>query len=217
MTDAQNTQFLQPEKRPESSSLPFLQDAPELLRVRILPAEFARLMNVSKQTVSVWIRKGFITLYADGRLDVTSAIQQLLRNTDPGRLRARFLKAAIADVSELRQTAAAADERISALEAALADINWRYTVDGEAAERFADLVRNNESALRSTTSTAAWRQMLDQFEAAAAAAALADWPDQADDLPDLDEMEAEAAAVLEPPESGLTREALPTDGGAGDE
>lgn len=53
MTNDQNAIAGAPEKT--TASLQFLADAPELLKVRIIPAEFARLLGVSKQTVSQWI------------------------------------------------------------------------------------------------------------------------------------------------------------------
>jgi DNA-binding transcriptional regulator YdaS (Cro superfamily) len=120
MTNDQNTPAAAPEKT--TSSLQFLADAPELLKVRIIPAEFARLLGVSKQTVSQWIKKGHVSINPlDGRLDVTTAVQQVLRNTDPGRLRARVLRQAVEDVQSLRRTAAEADERVAAVQAQLDD------------------------------------------------------------------------------------------------
>lgn len=82
-------------------------------RLRVRPAEFARMVDVSRQTVSQWIAQGKVTLGADGRLDPTVAAGQVVRNSDPTKLRARVLKAAVQDTATLRQ-------RVAELEAALA-------------------------------------------------------------------------------------------------
>lgn len=105
-----------------TQSLPLLMDSPALLRVRVLPAEFARVLGVSKQTVSKWIKAEKLTINPiDGRLDVQAAVQQVLRNTDPGRLRARVLRQAVADMQELRNVATKAHDLIEALQADLAN------------------------------------------------------------------------------------------------
>lgn len=137
MTNDENPTPDAPENPAASTSatgqLPFLADAPELLRVRVLPAEFARLLGVSKQAVSRWIAKGHVTVNAvDGRLDVTEATRQVLRNTDPGRLRARVLRAAVADVQDLRQAVVDADARVAAQQARIAALDGRVA-DLEAA------------------------------------------------------------------------------------
>lgn len=106
---------------PEQQSLSGLLDHPDLLRVRILPAQFARALGVSKQSVSRWVRDGWVTLAADGRLDPTIAIGQLLRRCDPGRLRARWLRQAVSDVQDLRDNLAKAETRVGAAEAALGE------------------------------------------------------------------------------------------------
>ncbi len=93
---------------PRSLSLPF--DEADLLAVRLLPAEFARAIGTTRQSVSRWIKDGKITLGADGRLNPTKAMRQLLRTGDPGRIRARLVKQAFADMADIRaQAARAAD------------------------------------------------------------------------------------------------------------
>lgn len=198
VTDSQNQAPATPEKT--QSSLPLLADSAALLRVRILPAEYARLIGVSKQSVSRWIAEGKITINAlDGRLDVQAATEQLLRTSDAGRMRSRVLKAAVVSVYELRKSAAEADTRIAevqadldALRARYADLDQRYAIDGEAAERFMDLVRNGEHLLRATDDSSQWQEVVDQMEFEASAHALA-LVEAADD--DADD-EADAAAAL---------------------
>lgn len=88
--------------------LPFAET--ELLAVRLRPAEFARCIGVTKQSVSRWIADGKVTLGADGRLNPTAAMRQLLRTGDPGRIRARLIRQAFTDLGDLRAQAARADE-----------------------------------------------------------------------------------------------------------
>lgn len=93
------------------SPLPF--DAADLIAIRVLPAQFARMMEVSRQTVSRWIHEGKVTLGPDGKLDPAKATREVIERTDPARLRARVLKQATATHGELR-------DRIRELEADLA-------------------------------------------------------------------------------------------------
>lgn len=90
----------------------------EVGRLRVRPAEFARMVDVSRQTVSQWIQQGKVTLGPDGRLDPQVAAQQVVRNSDPTRLRARVLKEAVEDSAGLRR-------RIAGLERELADARDR--------------------------------------------------------------------------------------------
>lgn len=121
------------------ASLSCVIDSPDLMRVRILPAQFARALGVSKQSVSRWVRDGWVVLGADGRLDPAVAIGQLLRRCDPGRLRARWLRQAVADVQKLRNSLARAEDRAEAAEAALGEAHkdlafWKKAeIDGDRA------------------------------------------------------------------------------------
>ena len=102
-------------KKPDSAAtgnrqpiLPFAEV--ELLAVRLRPAEFARAIGTTKQSVSRWIRDGKVTLGADGRLNPTKAMRELLRTGDPGRIRARLVRQAISDMGDLRAQANRADD-----------------------------------------------------------------------------------------------------------
>lgn len=107
-----------------TSELPLLANHKELLRLRIRPAEFARLLGVSKQCVSIWIRQGKIGQpnHLDGRIDVQRSIQDVLRNTSPGRMRTRVLRQAVTDALELRENLARAEDRAEVAEAAVQDV-----------------------------------------------------------------------------------------------
>ncbi len=155
-------------------SLSGLLDTPELLRVRILPAQFAKALGVSKQSVSRWCRDGWVTLAADGRLDPTVAIGQLLRRCDPGRLRARWLRQAVTEVQELREAAATADQRVAAVADQLADVKrqldhmLKYAADADCMiDRVLELVRDSELALRATANSDEWNELVDRLEGAA--------------------------------------------------
>ena len=87
------------EMRP--SLLPF--DPAQLTAIRVNRAQFARMCRVSKQTVSQWARKGWITVGADDRFDPIQATRQLLRHADPSRLRASLFKEAMTPLGELRE------------------------------------------------------------------------------------------------------------------
>ena len=81
--------------------------------IRVRPSDLARLIGVSKQAVSSWVKDGRVTLGADGRVDPRVAINRLLATGDPSRLRAKFLAPIIGELTEARQ-------RIAALESLLA-------------------------------------------------------------------------------------------------
>lgn len=154
--------------------LGFLMNHKELLAIRVRPAEFARLLGVSKQTVSTWIRDGKVTINTlDGLLDVRRAIQDVLRNTSPGRLRSRVLRQAVTDALELRENLARAEDRAEAAEAALREARAtiahleRWDADGDAhAETFRALLIEHAEALRAAPPEA-WEKTLSELSDAA--------------------------------------------------
>lgn len=88
-----------------SAPLPF--DPSELAQgVRVQQADFARMTGVSRQTVSQWVKLGKIrSVYPDGRLDPARAAREVIKNSQPGKLRARLLKVAAEDAAALRTRA----------------------------------------------------------------------------------------------------------------
>lgn len=98
-----------PEPRP--SLLPF--DPADLVALRVLPAQFARMCNVSKQSVSQWIKQGKVTLGPDGKLDPAKAAREVFERTDPARLRARIFKTAMAGSDELRACVRRLEEELA--------------------------------------------------------------------------------------------------------
>jgi DNA-binding XRE family transcriptional regulator len=85
--------------------------------LRLTRAQFARLLGVSRQTTSMWAKAGKITIGADGRLDPRVAVAQLLRHSDPARVRAKVLAPLIEELSALRHRVAELEAKLqSALE-----------------------------------------------------------------------------------------------------
>lgn len=95
------------------SPLPF--DPSELTTVRVRPAVFARMCDVSKQCVSQWIRQGKITRGPDGLIDPALAARQVFERSDPTRLRARVFKNAMSTQDELKLRARMLEQQIKAL------------------------------------------------------------------------------------------------------
>ena len=93
------------------STLPFDQET-LAQGIRVRPAQFARMCEVSKQAVSQWIAQGKITLYPDGTLDPAKAAREVINNSDPLRLRAKVFKAASSDVGALRKEIAALTQKL---------------------------------------------------------------------------------------------------------
>lgn len=94
--------------------LPF--DGADLDRsgIRLTRAEFARFLGVSKQAVTDYVKSGKIVLGADGRLDPRQAVSQLLRSTDPARLRSKVLAPLVKDVGQYQQRIADLESQLSA-------------------------------------------------------------------------------------------------------
>ncbi len=122
------------------SLLPF--DPADLMSVRVLPAEFSRMIGTTKQSVSRWIREGKLSLGVDGRLNPSAAMRQLARTCDPGRFRVRLIKQAVSDMRETTERAARADELEQELAAARREV-----------VRLSEIVRMMKEAHRATRGT----------------------------------------------------------------
>lgn len=91
--------------------------APADMNIRVLPSQLARMLNVSKQCVSQWIKCGKLTLGPDGRVNPAQACDEVLRNSDPTRLRAKVLRPLVNDVGSLRREIQERDHLIESLRA----------------------------------------------------------------------------------------------------
>jgi hypothetical protein len=116
-----------PDENLPSSLLP----APGMADIRLSPAEFARFLGQSRQSVASYIRKGIVTLGADKKLRLGHALREMEQNLDPARRRRRGPGAvdAAREAGSLRGTIAALEAECCALRAALAGERRR----GEAA------------------------------------------------------------------------------------
>jgi transcriptional regulator with XRE-family HTH domain len=199
MTDDTEKHGSDGKERP--ASLPLLADAPELMKVRVRPAEFARIVGVSRQTISRWVSGGKITVHPlDGRIDMQAAVRQVLQFTEPGKLRARLFRQAVADVNDLRAAVASADARAAALDAELskarseAQYFRRYSEDCDRyLDAFKRIVIAREADLRRAPDSSAWRSVVDEIELQAAG--VCDRVEVDPDLEELAMLEREAKAL----------------------
>ena len=156
----------------QSGRLPFSSSDAELAGIRVTRAQFARLMGVSKQAVTDWVKSGRIVLGADERFDPRQAVARLLATGDPARLRAKVLAPLTRDI-------AARDAQIADLEAKLAsaydDVEFHEASAAGYLEVFEALVEHLAKAwdeLRTApaadglAAVLAWLEQAQQFGAA---------------------------------------------------
>lgn len=136
------TNLLNPDcTTPKTGILPFEPGALDRSGLRLTRAEFARFLGVSKQAVGEWVTAGKITLGADGRLDPRQAVSQLLRNSDPARLRAKVLEPLVRDVGIMQK-------KVADLERALAAADENASFHEECADEFAVQLNAFDNHLR---------------------------------------------------------------------
>lgn len=126
---------------PKTGVLPFAPGALDRSGLRLTRAEFARFLGVSKQAVGEWVTAGKITLGADCRLDPRQAVSQLLRNSDPARLRAKVLEPLVCDVGLMQK-------KVADLERALAAVTEDASFHEECSNEFAAQLTAFDTALR---------------------------------------------------------------------
>lgn len=103
----------QRQKQSSQPMLPFAGGDLDRSGIRLTRAEFARFLEVSKQAVTDWVKSGKIVLGADGRLDPRQAVSQLLRSTDPARLRSKVLAPLVKDVGKFQQCIADLETKLA--------------------------------------------------------------------------------------------------------
>ena len=116
------------------SLLPF--DPKDMMAIRVRPAGFAAMCGVTRQSVSQWIKKGWVSLGPDGLLDPVVATRQLLSHADPARLRARIFREATATLGELRARIQSLEAEVAAAKPSMADM----TPNAELAGRLDTLI-----------------------------------------------------------------------------
>lgn len=140
----------------------------EVGRLRVRPAEFARMVGVSRQTVSQWVATGKVTLGADGKLDPNVASQQVVRNSDPTRLRARVLREAVEDAATLRRRIANLETELATAQARIAFLD-RFSDNQERAEEIlVDMILQCRAELDACADAAARRALLEEWRDRAA-------------------------------------------------
>ena len=128
MTASQNLKQAEAGSRPVSTSAPLPFDPADLAQgVRVNQADFSRMCGVSRQTVSQWVKLGKIqAVYPDGSLDPFQAARDVIRNTDPARLRAKVFKVATEDAQALRARVAELERRLAAGERCVSTSNRNF-------------------------------------------------------------------------------------------
>lgn len=150
----------------QNGVLPFASSQADLAGIRVTRAQFSRMMGVSKQAVTDWVKSGRIIVGADGRFDPRQAVARLLATGDPARLRAKVLAPLVADI-------AGRDRRIAELETQLAAATEDADFEAKSAAGFAALFDRLQESLPD-----AW-PALRGAPAPAALAALTAWLDEA--------------------------------------
>ena len=118
-------------------------DAPALdaAQVRLRPADLARMLRVSRQSVSQWVHGGKLHLDPDGRVSAASAMRQLVAH-HPERLRAAALAPVVREVLDLRARVAQLEQ---ALDQARADVDFHEGAAAELAAQQGELLRQLET------------------------------------------------------------------------
>lgn len=131
-----------------SAPLPF--DPADLAQsLRVNQAAFARMTGVSRQTVSMWVKKGKIkSVYPDGTLDPRRAAQEIICSTDNARIRAKVFKVATEDAQALRVRLAALGRDVQ---------DWKAKYEGMEAHHLAFVAALIEAGVDETRiEYAAW-------------------------------------------------------------
>lgn len=103
-----------------TSPLPLFEPGDLAQELRVRQSDFARLCGVSRQTVSMWVRKGKIrSVFPDGTFNPRQAAREVIKSTDPARLRAKIFRIASEDAAALRR-------RVSDLGREVASRDVRY-------------------------------------------------------------------------------------------
>lgn len=90
--------------RASTSPLPLFEPGELAQELRVRQSDFARLCCVSRQTVSMWVRKGKIrSVFPDGTFNPRQAAREVIKSTDPARLRAKIFRIASEDAAALRR------------------------------------------------------------------------------------------------------------------
>ena len=85
------------------------------LGLRVTRAQFARMCDVSRTTVTRWVQAGLIPVGVDNRFCPRAAMDRLVRHIDPQRMRARILRPMADEVTDARRRLVEAEARAQEL------------------------------------------------------------------------------------------------------
>lgn len=127
------------------SFLPF--DPAQLTKLRVTQAELARLFEVSRETVSQWVKRGIVIAGPDGRIDPHRAAADVLKKTDPSRLRAKIFKQAGNAEAQLLARVAELEAQLSKTDAPVPGDALDYHRHRSERERYAALAAKRDYEL----------------------------------------------------------------------
>lgn len=127
------------------SFLPF--DPAQLTKLRVTQAELARLFEVSRETVSQWVKRGIVIAGPDGRIDPHRAAADVLKKTDPSRLRAKIFKQAGNAEAQLLARVAELEAQLSKTDAPVPGDAPDYHRHRSDRERYAALAAKRDYEL----------------------------------------------------------------------
>jgi predicted transcriptional regulator len=171
MTEAMTTDESK-EKNYRPSTLPF--DAADVMDLRVRPADLARMLDVSKQAVSQWIKKGTVSTYPDGTLNPKTAIKEYLTNTEGSRLRANFMKTVSSEVDDIKTTNAGLAARLRETHQALQDALVLLAEHVVWLNRFLEILEEQAADLAGSDREALLVAFQEAFDEAADEATMAD-------------------------------------------
>lgn len=134
----------------------------DLVSMRVRPAGLARLFNVTRNTVSQWIKKGIVTLGSDGRVDPVRAAKDVLQRADMKRLRARVFQAALDEMTAaLRLHVKETERGLAGMKADLALCREWQTHSECVIGRFRHLLLEHEQQLRLVDDAEEFQRLVD--------------------------------------------------------
>lgn len=125
--------------------MPF--DPAQLTKLRVTQAELARLFEVSRETVSQWVKRGIVIAGPDGRIDPHRAAADVLKKTDPSRLRAKIFKRAGDAEAQLRARVVELESQLANTDAPAQGDATDYHRHRSERERYAALAAKRDYEL----------------------------------------------------------------------
>lgn len=120
----------------------------EVGRQRVSQAQLARMLGVTRQAVSSWVRDGKLTIGVDGKVDPAAATKQVVANSDPSRLRARVLREAVEDGSFQRRRIVELEHQMHAANARIDYLEEFSAAQDRCEATFAELVLDRFESLK---------------------------------------------------------------------